>query len=43
MENWMSKQIWSIVHLMDGNGTKLKLDEFNKKFNLNCSVKTIIR
>ncbi len=29
MEDWMEKQIWSIVHLIDRNGNVLKLDEFS--------------
>lgn len=28
MEDWMEKQIWPIVHLMDENGDILQFDEF---------------
>lgn len=38
MEDWMVKQIWSITHLMDGTGEILVLDDFNAKYNTNCSI-----
>ncbi len=37
----MKKQIWSIVHLMDGNGNVFKLDEFNNTYN--CSIWNYIK
>ncbi len=43
MDDWISKEIWSIVHLMDDKGTILELDEFNNKYNLNCSIKNYIK
>ncbi len=39
MEDWMKKQIWLVVHLMDGNGSMLKLDESNNTYNFDCSIK----
>lgn len=39
MDDWMKKQIWSIMHLMDDNGNILQLEEFSNKYNLDCSVK----
>ena len=38
MEDWMEKQIWSITHLLDNNGNILDLNEFNTKYNINCSI-----
>ncbi len=44
MEDWMKKyEIWSIVHLMDGNGNILKLVEFNNTYNSDCSIKNYIK
>ncbi len=39
LESWMEKQVRSIIHLMVENGNILKLEEFNEKYNLNCSFK----
>lgn len=30
MKDWMTKQIWSIVYLMNGHG-KLEMDSFNNR------------
>ena len=38
MEDWMEKQIWSITHLLDQNGNILDLNEFNTKYNIDCSI-----
>ncbi len=40
MEDWMEKQIWSIVRIMDGSGNILELDEFNTQYNTDCSIET---
>lgn len=42
-DDWMKKQIWSLMHLMDDNGYILQLEEFNNKYNLDCSVKDYFR
>ena len=33
----MTKQIWSVIHIMDGNGNILKLNDLNAKYNTSCS------
>lgn len=38
MEDWMTKQIWSIIHLMDENGNVLELKDFNTKYSISCSI-----
>ena len=37
MEDWMTKQIWSVIYIMDGNGNILELNDFNAKYNMSCS------
>ena len=37
MEDWMTKQIWSVIYIMDGNGNILELNDFNAKYNTSCS------
>ena len=33
----MTKQIWSVLHIMDGNGNILELNDFNAKYSTSCS------
>jgi len=37
MEDWMTKQIWSVIHIMDGKGNILELNDFNAKYSMSCS------
>ncbi len=32
-QDWMDKGVWSIVHIMDGNGNVLGSDDFCEKYN----------
>ena len=32
MEAWMTKQIWSVIDIMDGNGNILELNDCNSKY-----------
>ncbi len=35
-QDWMDKGVWSIVHIMDGNGNFLGYDDFCEKYNIIC-------
>jgi len=37
LKDWWEKEIRSIVHILDENGNILELEEFNSKYNINCS------
>ena len=43
MENWMEKQVWSLMHQMDENDNILKWEEFNVRYNLNFSSENYIK
>ena len=40
MKDWMEKQIWSVVHIMAASGNILDLEEFNTKYNTDCSIES---
>ncbi len=36
-QDWMDKGVWSIVHVMDGDGNVLIYDDFCVKYNIICT------
>uniref|UniRef100_A0A8C6K9W5 Reverse transcriptase domain-containing protein n=1 Tax=Nothobranchius furzeri TaxID=105023 RepID=A0A8C6K9W5_NOTFU len=38
VEEWMTKQIWSVTHIIDENGDILELNRLNEKYNMSCSL-----
>ncbi|XP_040908382.1 uncharacterized protein LOC121191268 [Toxotes jaculatrix] len=46
IEEWLTKKIWSILHIMDENGNILEFNDFNAKYNMSCSYnvyKTVVQ
>ncbi|XP_013856001.1 uncharacterized protein LOC106511813 [Austrofundulus limnaeus] len=35
LQNWLDKDIWSVMHLIDRTGNILKFEDFYSKFNIN--------